>query len=96
MGTLLYTLVRLTVADYARWKRAFDAERDSRQAAGSRGGQVFRSADNPNEVFLLVEWDAEAPAQIGQQEEVRARYLAAGVLDAPEVYLLREIEQLPR
>ena len=43
-----YILVRQKVEDYAKWKDAFDrGAEDHRRAAGSKGGYVFRDADDP-------------------------------------------------
>ena len=93
---MAYVIVKHTVADYARWKSVFDADGASRQAGGSKGGQLFRSADDPNEVVMLFEWDLEQARQFGQREELRLKMQEAGVLGPPELYLLEEIEQLPR
>jgi hypothetical protein len=89
-------LVKHTVADYGRWKTIFDADGANRQAAGSKGGQVFRSADDPNEVVMLFEWDLEKARQFSQREELRAKMQEAGVLGPAEFYFLEEIEQLSR
>jgi len=35
----------------------FDERRAIRKAAGSKGDRVFRNADNPNELVILLEWD---------------------------------------
>lgn len=91
-----YLLVRQKVADYARWKLIFDADSANRQAGGSEGGQVFRSADDPNAVTMLFEWDLEKARQFSESEEARATMRAAGVLGAPDLYFLEEIEQLSR
>lgn len=94
--TLSYVIIKHTVADYARWKTIFDAGSANRQAAGSKGGQVFRSADDPNEVIILFEWDLEKARQFSQREELGAKMQEAGVLAPPEIYFLEEIEQIPR
>ncbi len=91
-----YVMVTHKVADYARWKPIFDADGANRQAAGSKGGQLLRSADDPNEVVLLFAWDLEQARQYSQKEEVRAKMQEAGVLDTPEISFLEEIEQLSR
>lgn len=91
-----YVMVTHKVADYARWKPIFDADAANRQAGGSKGGQLFRSADDPDEVVILFEWDLEQARQYSQREEVRAKMQAAGVLDPPEISFLEEIEQLSR
>ncbi len=91
-----YVMVKHKVADYARWKPIFDADGANRQAAGSKGGQLFRSADDPNEVVMLFEWDLEKARQFSQREELRAKMQEAGVLGPPEISSRKEIEQLSR
>jgi len=91
-----YVIVKYKVADYARWKLIFDADGANRQASGSKGGQLFRSGDDPNEVVMLFEWDLEQARQFSQSEELRAKMQEAGVLGPPDFYFLEEIEQLPR
>jgi hypothetical protein len=91
-----YVMVTHTVADYARWKPIFDEDGANREIGGSQGGQIFRSADGPNEVVILFEWDLEKARQYSQSEEVRAKMQVAGVLDPPEISFLEEIEQLSR
>ena len=95
-GTVPYVIVKYKVADYARWKPIFDADGANRQAGGSKGGQLFRSADDPNEVVMLFEWDLEKARQFSQSEELRAKMQEAGVLGPPDFYFLEEIEQLFR
>jgi hypothetical protein len=89
-------MVRLIVADYARWKLVFDADGANRQASGSKGGQVFRSADDPNEVILLFARDLQKARQFSRSEEFGASMQDAGVIGLPEIFLLEEIEQLSR
>jgi hypothetical protein len=91
-----YVIFRTRVADYAKWKPIFDEDGVNRQAAGSRGGQLFRSADDANEVVMLFEWDLEKARQYGQSEHLIAEMQRAGVLGAPDIYFLEEVEQLSR
>jgi hypothetical protein len=93
---MAYVIVKCKVADYATWKRMFDAGGASRQAGGSKGGQLFRSDDDPNEVIILLEWDLEQDRQFRQREALQAKMQEAGVLGPPELYLLEEIERLSR
>ena len=93
---MAYVIVKHTVADYTRWKLIFDADGANRQVGGCKGGQLFRSADDPNEVVILFEWDLKEAQQFTQHEELRAKMQEAGVLGSPELYFLEEIAQLPR
>jgi hypothetical protein len=92
-----YLLVRHKVADYERWKLAFDAHSVTRQANGSRGGQLFRDAADPNELVVLLEWDVlENARQFAQSEELREVMQRAGVVDRPDIYFLKDGEQVSR
>ena len=86
-----YLLVRHRVEDYARWRPLYDEHGATRKASGSAGGRVFRSADNPNEVIILLEWDdLEKARQFAQSEDLRQAMQRAGVVDQPDLYFLNE------
>lgn len=90
-----YALVRHKVEDYARWKPVFDEDAANREASGSRGGYLFRNADDPNELLILFEWDElDNVRQFGQSEDLREKMQQAGVADRPDFYFLEEIERL--
>ena len=59
-------LVRNRVRDYAAWRRYFDADTEAAAAYGVTFVRMWRSADDPNDVFFLLDVDsmarAEAPA----------------------------------
>ncbi len=64
-----YVLVRHKVEDYTTWKPMFDEGEMGRRALGSKGGYVFRNADDANEVFILMEvTDLEQARQAAQSE----------------------------
>ncbi len=92
-----YLLVRQKVTDYEKWKSAFDANSLTRQAYGSRGGQLFRNSSDPNELVVLLEWDVlERARQFAQSEEWRGVMQRAGVVDHPDIYFLKDGEQVSR
>ncbi len=57
-----FLLVRHKVTDFATWKPVFDEHGATRQASDSNGGLVLRSADDPNEVVLLLD-QADKPVR---------------------------------
>jgi heme-degrading monooxygenase HmoA len=86
-----FVLSRSKVQDYARFKANFDEHGATRKAAGSKGARVFRSADNPNEVIILMEWDQLQKArQFAQSQDLKKAMEKAGVADKPDVYFLEE------
>ena len=64
------------VGDFDTWKReVFDADPAGRRQA-ARGHILSRSVDNPNEVFVRVEFNSVEDANA-----FRERLLASGALD---------------
>ena len=61
--------------DYDAWKKMFDSDPAGRKQAG-RGHRIFRSVDNPNLVFVRVEF-----ASVDEAKSFRERLLASGALD---------------
>ena len=93
---MTFVLVRHKVQDFAKWKPVYDEHQAARKAGGSKGARLFRSADNPNEVILLFEWDQLKNArQFIQSEDLRKVMEKAGVADRPDVYFLEEGQSSP-
>ena len=82
-------LVRHQVEDYARWKAGFDAHSVARSAAGSRGGRLYRNADDSTEVVIAVQFETldQARAFAGS-DDLRETMAELGVADQPDVYFL--------
>jgi uncharacterized protein (DUF1330 family) len=91
---MTYLLVRHTVKDYVTWKPVFDAHRNSMKSFGGKGGQLFRNADNPNEVLVLATFDNVKNArQFTQSEDLRKAMEKSGVVSKPEIFFLDEAEK---
>lgn len=89
-----YVLIRHKVKDYASWKPVFDEHGSARQAAGSKGGRLFRSADDPNEVIAILEWDDLQKARdFVASPDLRQAMEQAGVADQPDIYFLEGADQ---
>ena len=89
-----YMLVRHKIQDYAKWKPVFDEHGATRKTSGSKGGHLFRNADNPNELIILFEWDDLKKArQLVQSEDLRKAMERAGVSDKPDIFFLEEVEK---
>jgi len=73
MSTFIIT--RIHVGDYERWRPMFDQDQPrAREKATEQ--RVFRGVDDPNQVFIFLEFASAADA-----DEARARLVASGVLD---------------
>jgi hypothetical protein len=73
MSTFIIT--RIHVGDYERWRPMFDQDQPrAREKATEQ--RVFRGVDDPNQVFIFLEF-----ASVADADEARARLVASGVLD---------------
>lgn len=91
---MAHILVRHKVKDFATWKSVFDEHGALRKASGSKGGYVFRSADDPHEVLVLLEWDNVRKArEFAQSEDLRRAMERAGVSDPPDIYFIDEVDR---
>ena len=91
-----YLLGRLKVEDYTKFKSVFVERAPLRQALGSKGGKLLRNANDPNEVFVILQWDTlEHAQQFTQSTTLREGMKLAGVADRPDFYFLDEAEDIP-
>ncbi len=93
---MAHMLVRHTVENYARWKPVFDQQAGTREEAGSKGGFIFRNAEDPNDIFILLEWESlESARKFFQSPSVGEVMEEAGVAGEPEVWYLDSSGQPP-
>ncbi len=86
-----YILIRHQVADFSKWKSAYDAHASARQNAGLKQERLLRKIDNPNEVVLLFSaQDIDKAKQFAASDDLRERMQSAGVVDKPDIYFLSD------
>ena len=84
MATLF---VRHQVADYATWRRVYDAAKPKQDAAGVVAAAIYRSVDDPNELTVSHDFDTlEAARAWAASPELHAAMQSAGVVGAPTVW----------
>ena len=87
-------LVRHKVADFEIWKAVFDEHGTTREANGSLGGRVFQSNFDPNEVFILLDWDDPDRVDLFvRSDDLSESMVRAGVTDRPDVWMLKEVDR---
>jgi hypothetical protein len=70
-----FIITRINVGDYERWRPMFDQDLPgAREKATVQ--RVLRSVDDPNHVFVYLEF-----ASVDDAEEGRDRLVSSGVLD---------------
>ncbi len=87
-------VIRHRVRDYGTWKAVFDEDADARQAHGSRRERVFRDPADIDEVLVYLEWDDAERAQLfARSEQLREAMVHSGVVDRPDVWILKEVDR---
>ncbi len=70
-----FIITRIHVGDYDTWRPMFEQDKPrAREKASVQ--RVFRNVDDPNHVFVFLEFESVDDAQ-----EARSRLLESGVLD---------------
>jgi len=80
-------LIRHTVADYEKWKPAFDAHASVRKEYGQTDLDLLRGIDNPNQVLIVEKiGDVQKAKDFTALPELKETMQKAGVTSAPEFF----------
>src|SRR5262245_56755619 len=71
-----FMLLNFEVDDYDTWKQLFDGDPAGRRESGATGYVISRAVDNPNEVFIRVEFPS-----VEQAKTFRERLISSGAMD---------------
>ena len=74
---MAFMVLHFETSDFDAWKKNFDGDPAGRREKG-KGHIVSRAVDNPNEVFVRVEFGS-----VDDARSFRERLLASGALDSP-------------
>jgi uncharacterized protein (DUF1330 family) len=90
---MVYVVVDHKVADYAKWKPAFDKHAETRMKFGSKGGTLFHIFGEPDHPCILFEFDTMDNAKkFYESEDLKKVMQDAGVLGKPDIWFLDKIE----
>ena len=94
---MVHVLIRHKVADYNRWKDAFDSHLTSRKRAGETGSHVFHSVDDPHDIIVLLDWQTiEEARKFMTSEDLKQRMTDSGVQGNAEVQYLEDARAVHR
>ena len=86
-------LIRHKVADECAWQPVFAENRIARRANGCGQERVFRNADDPRELVILLEWDDLERARLyADSDDLRLALRRAGVIGDAEIEFLEDVE----
>lgn len=88
---MIHVIVRHKVADYSRWKEAFDAHLSMRKAGGELGHRLFVSVEDPHDLTLVMDWDSlERARRFAGSDDLKQAMQKAGVVGEPEIRFLED------
>ena len=88
---MAYILVHHKIEEYDKWKSAFDEHGGVRAENGSTGGKIFRNADDPNDLFILLEISSiENAKKFAKSDSLKEAMQEASVISMPEIHFLEE------
>ena len=77
---MVYVIVQLKLESFDKWKPVFDERAAIRKESGSKGARLFLNSDNPNEGFILFDWDnMENARKYLESESLRKTLQKVGV-----------------
>ena len=93
---MVYVLVRHKVKDYSSWKPGFDEHGSVRKESGSKGGMLFSTLEDSNDLFILLEFDniENARSFIGSNE-LKKKMEEVGVVGKPDIFFLNKLKDVP-
>ncbi len=86
--------IKHRVADYAKWKSAFDEHEAMRREHGIISHSLHRDADDPNVVIIAFRVsDLNRAKEFAASEELRSTMERAGVQGPPEIWFAEDVEE---
>ncbi len=95
---MAYVLIEHRVGDFETFKQVYLSDAQRRERLGSRGGHVFRVADDPDNVVVVLEWESVEAARdfAGSLELEQAMEWSASNVSTPRVTVLDDAFESPR
>jgi hypothetical protein len=84
-------LVHHKVQDYSAWRKIFDEDDKRRAEYGSTGVQVLKSANDPNDLTVIMDYPSvDAAKPFATSDALKEKMKNAGVVSQPEMTFLVE------
>ena len=89
---MAHLLIRHKVQDFTKWKNGFDSAVEYRKGGGEKSFHIFQTADDPDNVVILFEWDSlDNTRNFLGSEDLQKAMKEAGVAEKPDIYFLEEV-----
>lgn len=95
---MAYVLIEHRAGDFETFAKVYAEDAERREGLGSKGGVVFRVADDPDNVIVILEWETLEDAREFAESlefEQAVEWSTSGVA-TPRVTVLEQALQSPR
>jgi hypothetical protein len=93
--SMVYMFVKHKVKDFSKWKPGFDEYGSTRKEAGSKGGILLRTSEDPDDVVVLLQWDnIENASKFSKSQNLKKKMEELGVIGKTDILLLDKIEDV--
>jgi heme-degrading monooxygenase HmoA len=95
---MAYVLIEHRVRDFEIFRQVYRDDAERRERLGSQGGAVYRVADDPDNVIVMLRWDTVEHARdfAGSLELEQAMEWSTSNVATPRVTVLDEAMDSPR
>ena len=95
---MAYVLIEHRVGDFETFREVYLDDAERRERLGCKGGLVFRVADDPNEIIVMLEWETVEGARdfAGSLELEQAMEWSTSNVATPRVTVLDVAMESPR
>jgi quinol monooxygenase YgiN len=77
--------------NFSEWKNVYDSAADLRTSFGGLSDRIYRDANDPNSLTVILNWDSIENAQkYAESPELKEAMQEAGVEGPPSVSFLKE------
>lgn len=92
---MIIVVVQHDASDYDAWRPVFDEHGPARQAHGCMSERVYRDADNPNSIIIVMEWPSKEAAEGFMADPSLAEAMARGGVLGPPTVTIGERTPVP-
>ena len=86
---MAFVVVHHKIENFGKWKPVYDSDIPNFMAKGAKSQMVLRNSADPNELFVILEWDSKENARAYMDSEhVKTKMQQAGVVGMPAIYFL--------
>jgi hypothetical protein len=94
---MVYVLIQHEISDFEMLKRVYMDDAERRRRLGCQRGHIWRAADDPNNVSVVLEWDTVENARefAGSFELEQAMHWSSAQSPTTRVTVFEEVLESP-